>query len=182
MKTITVLLLIVVTAVAAPFTFQGEKYDTQLSPGAMSLDHLPAPLDHLPAWNVGAEEPPLLPNQAYKAAKAKLDLQFGIETDAVVIVLWHQPAIGTSVQAYTYYEVTFSEKLSDAEMKKRLVPVKGVPGQSSAYTANISYYVLMDGRVISPKKTANQAPEPTSTAVTPPADAGDRASGTRGSP
>jgi hypothetical protein len=29
---------------------------------------------------------------------------------------------------------------------------------------------------------ANQAPEPTSTAVTPPAFAGDRASGTRGSP
>jgi hypothetical protein len=31
------------------------------------------------------------------------------------------------------------------------------------------------------KKLPNQAPEPTSTAVTPPADAGDRASGTRGS-
>jgi len=31
-------------------------------------------------------------------------------------------------------------------------------------------------------KKPNQALEPTSTAVTPPADAGDRASGTRGSP
>ena len=32
------------------------------------------------------------------------------------------------------------------------------------------------------EKVPNQALEPTSTAVTPPADAGDRASGTRGSP
>ena len=36
--------------------------------------------------------------------------------------------------------------------------------------------------ILSGQKKPNQALEPTSTAVTPPADAGDRASGTRGSP
>ena len=61
-----------------------------------------------------------------------------------------------------------------------------ITGKNSASSGHLSGFALtwiainyLNRRI--GKKAANQAPEPTSTAVTPPADAGDRASGTRGS-
>ena len=56
-----------------------------------------------------------------------------------------------------------------------LVKTKSKPEPLAAATWTASIREIL-------KKAPNQAPEPTSTAVTPPAAAGDRASGTRGSP
>ena len=49
-------------------------------------------------------------------------------------------------------------------------------------TAAFARIRQLEALIYEKKTEPNQALEPTSTAVTPPADAGDRASGTRGSP
>lgn len=132
-----------------PFMFDGVSYDTTLSNDAIEKKNLPA-------WQVGDAEPPILPNQAYRAAKAACEAQFGKKTDFYLLSmeLRHQPAVGHGEKAYTFYAVLFSEKLTEAEFEKRRVPTG--PSSSKAYAANMSYFVLMDGSVISPAPVAKK--------------------------
>jgi hypothetical protein len=145
---IAVFLICTATTVAAPFTFRGVEYDTTL------LNTVVEQL-HLPAWQVGEAEPPILPNQAYRAAKAACAAQFGKATEFYLLSvdLRHQPAVGETGKAFTFYEVIFSEKLTEAEFARRRTP-GGSPGVTKAYAANMSYLVLMDGTVISPAPVA----------------------------
>ena len=74
------------------------------------------------------------------------------------------------------------------KMKKRRIPlIEGIPvdefirqNADDAFLVQEGYFDILHEREVA-RAEPNQAPEPTSTAVTPPAVAGERASGTRGS-
>jgi hypothetical protein len=157
MKIIAVIYLLVCSGLfAEPFTFDGEEYDTSL------------PMDFsLPIWKQGEAEPPILPNQAYRIARAAFDEQFGKKTKAsVFFVVLRQVTTSAGAspataekKTFSCYEIIFVEQPAPAEVEKRKKAVTMPPQPQtghidrwSVYTANMSYYVLMDGSVITPKK------------------------------
>jgi hypothetical protein len=111
-----------------------------------SLDS--ADLAGVPKWKFGDGEPPVLPNRAAVLATTAFAKQFGARVRAALqsVTLFHTR--GTDC---VYYEVLFVEELTPEEREKR-TPPPDKTGVSVTHVANIRYFVLLDGRVIGPRK------------------------------
>ena len=102
-------------------------------------------------WDMGTTEPAILPNDAYKRARNALTALIPAMQDAATyeVVLMRQRGVDGKLHAF--YNIYFDSPSLDKDPKAP---------PSCVTTARIGFTVLMDGRVISPKRYTAKESEP----------------------
>jgi hypothetical protein len=109
----------------------------------------------VPKWKFGDGEPPISAGRAITLATAACAKQFGGKVRAELWMVALQKVFGIDC---IYYEVVFLEQLTKEEIQRRERPIATMKVSGGTVTtaevprANIRYFILLDGRVIGPKK------------------------------
>jgi hypothetical protein len=166
MKYIVALLAVWTSCAGHPldFTYKGIEYAYQIPPQK--------DIDASPVWRFEMGEPPVSPTQAYSLAWDWVKKNFGDDFEGTVhtVSLSWQGGV-TDVDGvkhdHAWWSVIVTEKKESAKKAAEFFAAK----KGDTYTGpNLYVYVFFNRHVVGPKKKeANQAPEPTPTAVTPPA-------------
>lgn len=115
-----------------PFSIHSQKY---------VLEFLGKDLDSSPDWEKGATEPPISPNEAYRRAKRALDMEFPRLHNVTCNDKFFERRIGSDGKYHVYYYIMFSSPDIDALHLGSTVEI-----------FQARFIVLMDGRVISPRR------------------------------
>jgi hypothetical protein len=115
-----------------PFSVHGQKY---------ALEFFNKDLLNGPDWEMGTTEPPISPNEAYRRARHALDVMFPAMRDITCNEIFLQRRFGSDGQHHVYYDIGFHSPDIDFQ---NMGSIQG--------TCRAAFMVMMDGKVISPRR------------------------------
>ena len=119
-----------------PFSVHGKKYD---------MDFFPRCLNGTADWKMGASEPPISVNQAYRLARHALDALLPNLHDVTLAQITFERKFGTDGKQHACYDIRFYSPDLDVEHFGGVVSIH-----------NVTFEVLMDGTVITPKPASDK--------------------------